>query len=766
MTRVAILWHMHQPYYEDLVTREHILPWVRLHALKDYYGMVALTREFPDVRMTFNLVPSLLVQLEAFAADRARDRYLELSLKPADALDDGDIDFILEHFFHAQRQRMIEAYPRYAELLARRGGTLPTAADRRAAAARFTTDDLRDLQVWHKLAWIDPSYLEHDARVRGLVEKGRDFAEDDKRLLRDVELELLNRVVPEYRAAAARGQIEVSTSPFYHPILPLLCDSEIYLKTHPSSPLPRHRFVHPEDAAGQLTRAADYCERVFGVRPIGVWPSEGSVSDAMVPLAAAAGFRWMATDELILARTLDLTLSRDGRGHVEQPERLYKPYQVAAGGASIACAFRDHVLSDLIGFTYSGWDAEAAADDFVARLTEAGRRYRDRAGGEEAVVPIILDGENAWEHFAGGGRPFLRALYGRLSGHSELRTVTMAEACRDAATPLTGIFPGSWIDANFYIWIGHADDQRGWSQLADARDALDTPGADPATVSAAREEVWIAEGSDWFWWYGDDHSSAHDLEFDDLFRRHLRNAYRLLGLPIPEELFVSNISTSPPAEILTAPTALLSPTIDGEETSYFEWLGAGAFEVREVAGAMHRAERNPAALRLIQFGFGSRKSEVGSLKSEVRSQKSEDDFALQTSDFRLQTSDFLYVRVDAGQPMRDVLGDGREVSLKFLTPAGVRYSVSQTAGQLAAGFWDRTADGRWIARPDGGAAVAVGSVLELALPLAALAIEPGGRVAFFVAVYREGAELERYPSHRPIDLAAPDALFEARQWRA
>src|SRR5437660_7577653 len=175
MTRVAFCWHMHQPYYEDLVTREHILPWVRLHALKDYYGMAALLREFPDVRMTFNLVPSLLVQLEAFAENRARDRYLELSLKPAEALEEADVDFILENFFHAQRQRMIDVYPRYAELLAKRGGTLPTAADRRAAAARFSRDDLRDLQVWHKLAWIAPLYLDADGRVRGLVAKGRDF---------------------------------------------------------------------------------------------------------------------------------------------------------------------------------------------------------------------------------------------------------------------------------------------------------------------------------------------------------------------------------------------------------------------------------------------------------------------------------------------------------------------------------------------------------------------------------------------------------------
>src|SRR5262245_10241262 len=751
MTRVAFCWHMHQPYYEDLVTQEHILPWVRLHGLKDYYGMVALLREFPDVKITFNLVPSLLVQLQAFAEDRARDRYLELSLKPATELDYRDIDFILENFFHAQRQHMIDVYPRYAELLARGGGSLPTPDDRRMAATRFSADDLCDLQVWQKLAWIDPLYLDTDRRVRMLVDKGRSFSEQDKRTLREVELEILNRVIPEYREAVARGQIEISASPFYHPILPLLCDTDIYLRTHPNSRMPRQPFRHSVDAADQLERAAALHERLFGHRPVGLWPSEGSVSDAMVPLVAAAGFRWMATDELILARTLGVTFSRDARGQVEQPERLYAPYVVRAGGASVACAFRDHALSDLIGFTYSGWDAERAAEDFVSRLAEAGQRYRDRTGGREALIPVILDGENAWEHFPGGGRPFFRALYRRLSGHPEMRTVTMAEACAGATLELAGIFPGSWIDANFYIWIGHQDDQKAWSQLVDARAALEqasAPGAatiDAAALARAQEEMLIAEGSDWFWWYGDDHSSAHDLEFDDLFRRHVRNVYQLLQLPIPDELFISNISNVAPPTVLTAPTALLNPRLDGEETSYFEWLGAGTLEIHDIAGAMHQSERRAALLTAVFFGFDRQR---------------------------------LFVRVDAAQRIVDLLAGGRELSLKFVTPSGVRFTVRQALGRLVGTFWDRRTSGGaytpiangapWLERGPGGAAVAAGSVLEAAVPLADLGIADGQPVAFFVAIYdgETGAELERHPEHRPIELVAPDAMFEARYWRA
>jgi alpha-amylase/alpha-mannosidase (GH57 family) len=720
MTRIAILWHMHQPFYQDLVTREHILPWVRMHALKDYYGMVALLREFPRVKVTFNMVPSLLVQLEAFAQDRAFDRALALSLKSAAELTPADVEFMRANFFHAQRQRMIDVHPRYAELLA-------------ARTAPFTVDDLRDLQVWHKLAWVDPFYVDTDPRVQALLAKQRGFSEEDKAILRQVELEILNRVVPELRDAAARGQIEISASPFYHPILPLLCDTDIYLRTHPDARRPRRPFARPEDALDQLTRAAAYHSATFGRPPQGLWPSEGSVSDAMVPLAARAGFRWMATDELILARTLQATFSRDAQGHLEQPERLYAPYIVKAEGASIACVFRDHVLSDLIGFTYASWAADRAADDFVGRLVEAGRRATARGLEEEPLVSVILDGENAWEHFEGGGRPFLRALYSRLSSHPELRTVTVGEGTAGATHELAGIFPGSWIDGNFYIWIGHPDDQRAWSQVADARAALDEAGAAAPDLTAAREEILIAEGSDWCWWYGDDHSSANDQDFDDLFRRHLRNAYQLMGEPAPDELYVTNISRGAVA-VQSEPTALLAPTLDGEETSYFEWLGAGTFEVREVAGAMHQIDRRPPALSVLRFGFDRER---------------------------------VYIRLDGRVAMTDLLADGHELSLKFLTPAGVRFSAAMNAGTLSFGFWDRQAVAPfWRLRGPGGAQLAVRRVLEAALPFADLGIAGGGRIAFFVAVYAGNVELERQPANRAIEVTTPDALFEARNWRA
>jgi alpha-amylase/alpha-mannosidase (GH57 family) len=459
------------------------------------------------------------------------------------------------------------------------------------------------------------------------------------------------------------------------------------------------------------------------------------VSDAIVPLVARAGFEWMATDEEILAKSVGVAFARGAGGEVAHPELLYAAHALTSAGAHVACAFRDRTLSDLIGFTYASWAAEAAADDFVARLAAAGRHGRDAGSGAgEPTIFVILDGENAWEHFEGGGRPFLRALYSRLARHDELRTVTMAEACRTPARQLTTIFPGSWIDANFYIWIGHADDQRAWSQLADAREELERADRDGGNTAAAREEILIAEGSDWFWWYGDDHSSAHDLEFDDLFRRHLRNAYRLLGRPVPDELFVSNISAAARPAADTEPSALLTPTIDGEVGSYFEWLYAGQVDVSDAAGAMHQGERHASVVRAVRYGC---------------------DLAA------------LYVRVDAAQPMVDLLAAGYECSLKFLQPDGVRYSVKQDAGRLTGRYWDRR-DGSWSPRHDQTAArAAAGAVLEVALPLADLGATAGTPLAFFVAIYDpESVERERHPAHRPISLTAPDPSVAARHWSA
>ncbi|RPI52885.1 MAG: alpha-amylase/alpha-mannosidase, partial [Acidobacteria bacterium] len=420
---------------------------------------------------------------------------------------------------------------------------------------------------------------------------------------------------------------------------------------------------------------------------------------------------------------------------LEQPEPLYRPYAVQVGTSQIGCLFRDHSLSDLIGFVYAGWQADAAASDFINRLVEAGRRFSSASGGEEATIAIILDGENAWEHFEGGGRPFLRALYGKLTAHPELRPVTMREAAARPRRTLDGIFPGSWIDGNFFIWIGHADDLRAWRQLRDARQMFGrvSPAASPADREQAFKELLIAEGSDWFWWYGDDHSSEHDLEFDELFRRHLRNVYHMLGQQVPEELFATNISTGQVPLTVVTPVGLLNPVLDGRSSSYFEWLPAGIVETDGPSGTMTGGERRDMAVRQLLFGFDLEN---------------------------------LYLRLDLGGPAGQKLAEGLRCSVNFTTPVDWRLVLSGTNRGPMAELQQRAPNGTWVASRAATPSVAAAEVLEAALPFADLGLGPNNPFAFFVSILQGANELERHPAHRPVEGLVPETSFEKLNWKA
>jgi alpha-amylase/alpha-mannosidase (GH57 family) len=405
--------------------------------------------------------------------------------------------------------------------------------------------------------------------------------------LRGKEITLLQAVLEEHRRAAERGQIEVSTSPFYHPILPLLCDTNIARESHPGVPLPRRRFHHPEDARDQLRAAIQQHERVFGMRPRGLWPSEGSVSEEALGIAAAEGFAWAASDEGVLSRSLGIGFPRHGDGTVAGGRELYRPRRLETSSGPITLFFRDHEISDQIGFVYSSVAPEAAAASLLNRIRQAGRS----AGDQPAVVSVILDGENAWEFYPENGRPFLRAFYGLLASDREIRAVTASEAiqlCEPGTLPR--LLPGSWINANFDVWIGAEEDNHAWDLLSDARDFLALhsakPGLDTQAEALARQELWIAEGSDWCWWYGPEHSTANDEEFDWLYRKHLSNIYGLLGASPPDSLAVP-LKRPRGAALNVPPSGEIRATVDGLVTNYFEWLGAGVYCPSSHSGSMH-----------------------------------------------------------------------------------------------------------------------------------------------------------------------------------
>ncbi len=365
---LVILWHMHQPQYRDPATGQYVLPWTRLHALKDYWGMVKVLGEFPKVHATFNFVPLLAEQIEEYAGGKFKEEWFEIASAPADSLTPEQKRKALERAFQVN-ENLMNRWPRFTELQAqlRSGGT-------EACVGYFTTRDWRDLQLLSQLAWMDEEYLAKDPAIRSLSEKGAGFTEDDKAVLLDKQHELLAAVLPEYRQAALRGQIEVSTTPYYHPILPLLCDTDIARISNPHTPLPKPAFRYPQDAREQLMRARTFHERVFGKPPAGLWPSEGSVSDEALGIAMELGFKWFATDEGVLGRTQNIGFWRDAGGYPENGHQLYTPWRLKRGTKEMSGFFRDHYLSDLVGFVYSRMGAEAAAEDLHRRIRAIGDR--------------------------------------------------------------------------------------------------------------------------------------------------------------------------------------------------------------------------------------------------------------------------------------------------------------------------------------------------------------------------------------------------------
>ncbi len=584
--RVAILWHMHQPYYKDLVSGEYRLPWVRLHALKDYYGMVKLLDEFPTLRQTFNLVPSLIAQIEDYVRSSAHDPFLGVAAKPARDLSPDERRFALEYLFQAHPTQMIGRYPRYRELWERFRGL---GQNSMRAPQFFLPQDYADLQVLSQLAWFDEFFLD-EPDVAELVRKGHNYSEDDQRFVIARQRELLGKVIPAYASAAQRGLIEISTSPFYHPILPLLYDTSVGAVSSPGLRLPETPFRHPEDAREQLQRGLDLHQRVFGRRPRGVWPSEGSISEEVVALAHQLGVNWMASDEGVLGRSLGFNFARDSAGALPRggPEKLYIGYLYKKEGVQMHLVFRDHALSDLIGFVYSGMPAAQAAAHLLASIKDSAAPLLKK--GADALVPIILDGENAWEFYPRSGREFLRRFYDALAHDPEVESVTFSEGLsRQFPLPaLPELVPGSWINANFNVWIGAPEDNRAWDYLAAARSFYQqaAPAASAEKRELAWEELLIAEGSDWNWWYGPEHHTANDRDFDELYRKHLTNVYQTLGAAPPSYL-AHPIAAGLARPTISPQTAYIHPHISADFARYFDWLGAASYTADRYSGSMH-----------------------------------------------------------------------------------------------------------------------------------------------------------------------------------
>ena len=745
---LCFLWHMHQPYYKDPELGTYILPWVRLHAIKDYVALPRIFRGFPAVRHTFNLVPSLLIQLQDYVENGAEDIYLTLSRKNALDLTKEEEEFLLRNFFSAFPPTMILPQPRYADLYFRQNEAR-RAIGKQGVPGHFGASEYTDLMTLFNLTWFHPLLREEDEELSRLWRKGRGFSNREKAYVLDRQIECMGMVIPEYRRLLDEDGGEISTTPMYHPILPLIIDTRSAQDALPGARLPRIPFSFPVDAADQLSMGREAARSFFGRYPEGLWPSEGSISPAAMELAVRSGFKWAATDEALLSKSLKKPVHRDAEGIPLEPDRLYRPYQANTPAGPIQLFFRDHHLSDLIGFEYSRWDAIEAASNFIHNIESIYKRLDSlppSAKKESYVIPVILDGENAWEYFYDSGRLFLQTLMdrlGKLAPKISCTTFSNALQTINYENVLPSLPTGSWIDGTFNIWIGHDEDRTAWELLAKARnlwqlkhDQMKKSGI-PVTggMEKAKENLFVAEGSDWCWWYGDEHFTPHGPEFDRLFRNHLKAAYREMGENSPDILDIPILRPDkmPSAGLnyIPSPMSYLRPRINGHVTSYFEWGTATRYIPNPGFGTMHRAGHG--ILSIMYYGFDESRIY---LRTDFHSQVHENPSPLLV--------EFLF-------PSRNrkvsLVINASERSLAFTS--GV---INESNGEIDS-----------VSRPESILA-AFHRVLEIGIPFRELGCEGDDRIEFFMTITAQGLIGERWPMYGTFTAELPGKDFETRMW--
>ncbi len=715
MLNVALLWHMHQPYYVNPLTKTAMMPWVRLHAVKGYFDMAEMARRHSEMRMVFNLTPVLVKQIVELVQGDVKDLWEEWTKIPAAQLTPVDKRNLLEHFFKANWDNLIRPNARYHELLARRGYDL-SHISLDSIVPSFSKQDYLDLQVWFNLAWCGYAAVAEYRELRELKAKGKGFTEDDKKVVMAIHRKILAEVLQRYRALAQTGRIEISTTPFFHPISPLIFDTEFTHRAMPMASLPP-RFHWPVDLESQLQLAIEQHEKQFGVKPAGLWPSEGSVCPEMIPILQKLGFKWFATDEDILFRSL----AKESGNWIERSQ-LYDSYEAEWESACVHSVFRDRSLSDFIGFSAAKNSAQDASG-FIMHHIHGIRNATESK--HEPLVAIVLDGENAWEYFLDGGESFLNSWYGNLSQSQGWRMTTLSE---HASRPvqrrrLKQLHTGSWIQGNFDIWIGDPEENQAWQRLGETRAWWEQNRATVAPDIARQVwmEIYAAEGSDWFWWYGPDFQTDNDMMFDELFRTHLQNVYRLCGKQPPETLSIPICRPTQKLVATLAPIGLISPTLDGLQTTFFEWHEAGRYEVTQGHGTMFQGEK---ILKSIYYGFDMSR---------------------------------FYVRLDSFPEVKK----HSELSIKIdvENKASLQYQWSPATGTIR------------VNETFPASQAAYRKIVEIAVPFTSFGFKPNDTVKFQVRIFKNTGsdlptELEHHPQNGWLDFQVPNEMFAAASWSA
>jgi len=572
---VSFIWHMHQPCYKDETTGLYLMPWVRLHAVKDYLDMLILIDRFPNIKQTFNLVPLLLDQIEDYANNNAHDLHSKYTVSNVEDFSNEDKEFILTNFFAANYEHQIQPNPRYSELYNRY-------FEEQKTIEAFSNQDFSDIMANFNLAWFDPIHIEANPEIANLYYKQTNYTLEDRIKIIELQRELMKKIIPTYREYVEKGKIEISTSPYYHALMPLLLNHECAKTVNKHITLPEIPSTLKPFAQKQMEKSINRIEELFGQKPKGIWLPELCLNNDTLRLLLNYDINWTIADESILAKTLKKDISRNYRGVLDDPFDMCVSHAYRHNNKELNIVFRNAILSNLISFEYANYNPVSAANDFYERIKVAQDKL-DISPIDEHITVIAVDGENCWENYNRDGLDFLSALYTLLNNDDTIEVTTVSDYLNKVKIKqvLNTIQAGSWINANFDMWIGDPTKNMAWDYLSKTKEdfavAVKNSLFPKEKIENALKELLIAQGSDWFWWYGEPNNSGQDEVFDYLYRSHLKNVYKILNLPQPDyldmplEVFIGKPSKHP--------KGLITPKITGKKGESDNWLNAGCIEI-------------------------------------------------------------------------------------------------------------------------------------------------------------------------------------------
>ena len=725
---LAIYWHMHQPVYE--IEGTYLMPWARLHAVKDYLDMVLILEKFPKLKLNFDVVPALMDTVLDYINGR-HDIHSELTVSDVNNMNDEEKAFVLNNFFSSKFETMIFRSENYKNLYQKRFSKDICNPE------EFSQQEISDLMALFNLVWIDSTHYSRYPRLQELWDKQYNYSLEDRIEIINIHLDIMKEIIPTYKKYIQEGRIEMTTSAYYHSILPILIDLKASTKSTITTDGLPPTWGLIEDARAQIKKALDRVEEIMGIRPKGFWPPELCLGPKTLGILAQEGIEWTISDEGILSDSINFGFVRDFKGNLNDPYHLLKVYEYQTKSNPIDVIFRDRSIANLINFEYAGIDAKMAANDLFDKIKVTQNKLLV-SPDDTHLLTIALDGENCWENYQNDGNEFLANFYQMLENDESLETVLITNYIKEDRykKALTKIHSGSWIDRTFQYWVGEATKNKAWNYLKETRDAYESFAKENKkhpNLNAAYRELMIAEGSDWFWWYGEPNNSGQDFVFDYMYRERLKNVYILLDLEPPEYLNESLITK---VEMpFKHPTRAITPRMDGLLSSYDDWYNSG--NINMLDGPVFRENKN-----VDKIHFGCDENNVY-FRLHVNKNSSENAFIDRINQFYIyirnanSSASRAYIRlISKTDNPYPILREKFEHELTLTLVKDTLYPPRFTSC-LHPNMWT-------LADPDG-INIVFNDVIDVAIPFDLLGVKKGETVEFFMANTDSGVKNTHIP---------------------